>query len=1043
MKLSRDTIQRMVEGRTGSSGSGSGVIGVTEQRVMEILQDYETIEALETTLQSYVTNNALTQTLQSYVTNTALNTTLQDYVTNTSLVTTLASYATKEWVDDNYLSLSFFNALFEARTSEGEAVAPNDGDTSTIESIKAMFGFWTDQYVSALGQSPDGGSGSGSSRITPVDMDLLTPSSTFAAGDAIAFNGVIYRATGATDNFPIPLVVSGNNFVVNEYKGYKAYVRGSEVIQDGWQVWLDTGLNYWIEKHEDRISQAERDIQILYSMGGGGSGGGSVDPDVMWELLAAGSSEQINTTHLTSALSPYASKDYISAQGFATQAWVSANFNNYSLPLASSSTRGGVKTGFTTDAANRNYAIQLSSEKMYVNVPWTDTNTWRPVQDNLTSTSTTDSLSANQGYLLANGSARDDSKLPLTGGTITGALTVNGLLTAAGGFLLSSFLKVGEIYIGYDETNDALEIYKVDTESGTHTAANVYSLGGISALGIAPGGGGGGGGGGTSLFPVDESSIAPNRAYSLNDIFALNGVIYRCTGTTANTPLTMVVDGNNFVVNEYKGYKAYVVSGSAVQSGWELWLDTGVNYWIEKHEDRISENRRSIIELQNAASSYATTQWVKDQRYTTESFIRSQGFLTSANLSDYVTNSSLATTLQSYVTNSALTTTLSSYATQAWVSANFNNYSLPLASSSTRGGVKTGFTTDAANRNYAIQLSSEKMYVNVPWTDTNTWRPVQDNLTSTSTTDSLSAKQGYLLANGSARDNTKLPLSGGTMTGKLNLLANQYDYVTNSNSYGLGCNNSDIVGVNGIFTNDLSESWSEGLNFARSNGNWDTIRAADGTFYLEYNSGTQMAYFNINGLYLKNGWLRTYGSTGWYNESHGGGWYMEDDTWIRSYNSKYVWINTYLCAQHISAGTSSTNSNYALYVSGTGYFSTGVYSAGYVTALSDKRHKDIESEIDLTAKDIAAMPAVKFRWNDRNDAALHAGTIAQEWQNILPEVVSEGEDPDKTLSMDYGVAALVATIITARQVMDHERRICELEKENAALKKELEYIKHQ
>ena len=547
MKLSRDTIQRMVEGRTGSSGSGSGVIGVTEQRVMEILQDYETIEALETTLQSYVTNNALTQTLQSYVTNTALNTTLQDYVTNTSLATTLASYATKEWVDDNYLSLSFFNALFEARTAEGEAVTPNDGDTSTIESIKAMFGFWTDQYVSALGQSPDGGSGSGSSRITPVDIDLLTPSSTFAAGDAIAFNGVIYRATGATDNFPIPLVVSGNNFVVNEYKGYKAYVRGSEVIQDGWQVWLDTGLNYWIEKHEDRISQAERDIQILYSMGGGGSGGGSVDPDVMWELLAAGSSEQINTTHLTSALSPYASKDYISAQGFATQSWVSANFNNYSLPLASSSTRGGVKTGFTTDAANRNYAIQLSSEKMYVNVPWTDTDTWRPVQDNLTSTSTTDSLSAKQGYLLANGSARDDSKLPL---------------------------------------------------------------------------------------------------------------------------------------------------------------------------------------------------------------------------------------------------------------------------------------------------------------------------------------------------------SGGTMTGKLNLLANQYDYVTNSNSYGLGCNNSDIVGVNGIFTNDLSDSWSEGLNFARSNGNWDTIRAADGTFYLEYNSGTQMAYFNINGLYLKNGWLRTYGSTGWYNESHGGGWYMEDDTWIRSYNSKYVWINT-------------------------------------------------------------------------------------------------------------------------------------------------------
>lgn len=43
------------------------------------------------------------------------------------------------------------------------------------------------------------------------------------------------------------------------------------------------------------------------------------------------------------------------------------------LPLAANGTRGGVQIGYTTDATNRNYAVQLSSEKMYVNVPWTDT----------------------------------------------------------------------------------------------------------------------------------------------------------------------------------------------------------------------------------------------------------------------------------------------------------------------------------------------------------------------------------------------------------------------------------------------------------------------------------------------------------------------------------------------------------------------------------------------------------------------------------------------------------------------------------------------
>lgn len=42
----------------------------------------------------------------------------------------------------------------------------------------------------------------------------------------------------------------------------------------------------------------------------------------------------------------------------------------YSLPAASSTTRGGVKIGYTTSDSDRNYAVQLSSQKMFVNVPW-------------------------------------------------------------------------------------------------------------------------------------------------------------------------------------------------------------------------------------------------------------------------------------------------------------------------------------------------------------------------------------------------------------------------------------------------------------------------------------------------------------------------------------------------------------------------------------------------------------------------------------------------------------------------------------------------
>ena len=52
---------------------------------------------------------------------------------------------------------------------------------------------------------------------------------------------------------------------------------------------------------------------------------------------------------------------------------ISSTDNNtiYALPLASSSTRGGVKIGYSENG--KNYPVELSSEKMYVNVPWINT----------------------------------------------------------------------------------------------------------------------------------------------------------------------------------------------------------------------------------------------------------------------------------------------------------------------------------------------------------------------------------------------------------------------------------------------------------------------------------------------------------------------------------------------------------------------------------------------------------------------------------------------------------------------------------------------
>lgn len=53
---------------------------------------------------------------------------------------------------------------------------------------------------------------------------------------------------------------------------------------------------------------------------------------------------------------------------------IEANANNYSLPTASSTVKGGITLGYTENG--KNYPVEIdSSGKAFVNVPWTDTNT--------------------------------------------------------------------------------------------------------------------------------------------------------------------------------------------------------------------------------------------------------------------------------------------------------------------------------------------------------------------------------------------------------------------------------------------------------------------------------------------------------------------------------------------------------------------------------------------------------------------------------------------------------------------------------------------
>jgi cell division protein FtsB len=60
---------------------------------------------------------------------------------------------------------------------------------------------------------------------------------------------------------------------------------------------------------------------------------------------------------------------------------------------------------------------------------------------------------------------------------------------------------------------------------------------------------------------------------------------------------------------------------------------------------------------------------------------------------------------------------------------------------------------------------------------------------------------------------------------------------------------------------------------------------------------------------------------------------------------------------------------------------------------------------------------------------------------VLPDVVKTNNDEMHTLSLSYGVAALVAAITTARKVVDHEKEIAQLKNRVKALEDENKMLK--
>ena len=151
----------------------------------------------------------------------------------------------------------------------------------------------------------------------------------------------------------------------------------------------------------------------------------------------------------------------------------------------------------------------------------------------------------------------------------------------------------------------------------------------------------------------------------------------------------------------------------------------------------------------------------------------------------------------------------------------------------------------------------------------------------------------------SASDIGALPLSGGTMTGSIQLH-------NTANSWLGGATNGNLKGYRqsaDSYHSIISQTTSSGhkISLGGLGDNfgfhlYDAGRTSNGIDkYWRYNLAEKKVDTDMR-LTIYDNWLYTTGNNGWYNSTYDGGWYMKDSSWVRSYNDKNIYTaNTLRC----------------------------------------------------------------------------------------------------------------------------------------------------
>lgn len=257
----------------------------------------------------------------------ALSGSSDNQINKSHLTTALDGYATQNWVIENYATKSELSAV---SNKLNDFLEGSDTDT-IINKWKELEAFLsgmveTDNLAEILETKADK-KYVDSTFVTLATKQTITGEKTFSSvlnTAAIKASGAITAPSLAVSDWVTiagiklrkledgALMLEGNLALTGALTMYASNGQSFDTIYDGLPI--DNDTIYWKEVDGSRVLKARE------------GSGSSFDKSAMWTALAGSTTEQINKSHLTTALTGYATESWVSGKNYAVKATTLAGY---------------------------------------------------------------------------------------------------------------------------------------------------------------------------------------------------------------------------------------------------------------------------------------------------------------------------------------------------------------------------------------------------------------------------------------------------------------------------------------------------------------------------------------------------------------------------------------------------------------------------------------------------------------------------------------------------------------------------------------------